>query len=172
MKKLGLRVRLDRDIGLVDPEDDPRYRDYWTHYHALMARKGVSPDLARTIVRTSTTVIGALMVKRGAAQAMICGTFGHYEDHLKHVCDIVGLRNGVQAAAALSLLVMPKGLYFIADTYVTPDPSVEEIVEMTLLAAEEVRRFGIVPKIALLSHSNFGSSDTASARKKIGRAHV
>src|SRR3546814_15161875 len=105
------------------------------------------------------------MVKRGAAQAMICGTFGHYEDHLKHVCDIVGLRDGVQAAAALSLLVMPKGLYFIADTYVTPDPSVEEIVEMALLAAEEVRRFGIVPKIALLSHSTFGSSDTASARK-------
>ena len=172
MNKLGLRVRLDRDIGLVDPEDDPRYRDYWTHYHALMARKGVSPDLARTIVRTSTTVIGALMVKRGAAQAMICGTFGHYEDHLKHVCDIVGLRDGVQAAAALSLLVMPKGLYFIADTYVTPDPSVEEIVEMTLLAAEEVRRFGIVPKIALLSHSNFGSSDTASARKMREAAEI
>src|SRR3546814_15554109 len=127
MKKLGLRVRLDRDIGLVDPEDDPRYRDYWTHYHALMARKGVSPDLARTIVRTSTTVIGTLLVKRGAAQAMICGTFGQYEDHLKHVRDVIGMRDGARVVAALNLLVMPKGLYFIADAQVTPDPSVAEL---------------------------------------------
>ena len=163
--RLGLRFRPGQDCELVDPEDDPRYRDYWTLYHEIMARKGVSPAAARTIVRASSTVIAALMLRRGEADAMICGTVGRFADHLGHVSDIIGLRDGVRALSAASVLIMPKGTIFLADAYVTPDPDAEEIFEMTLLAAAEVRRFGVEPKVALLSHSNFGSRDTPSGAK-------
>ncbi len=163
--RYGLRFRIGGDVELVDPQDDPRYRAYWSLYHEIMGRHGVSPDEARNVVRASPTVIASLMLKRGEADAMICGTEGRYHRHLRHVIDIVGRRPGVRHVSALSTLILPRGTYFMVDTHVTPEPTAEEIAEMTLLAAEEVKRFGIVPKIALLSHSNFGSSDQPSAKK-------
>ena len=163
--KLGLRLRSDIDFDLVNPQDDPRYVDYWRGYHEIMERQGVSPDLARTIVRTNTTVIASMMVKRGEADAMICGTYGNYEWHLRHVLDIIGKGTGVRDVSALSVLIMPKGTFFLCDTQVTADPGVEELVEMTLLSAATVRRFGETPKVALLSHSNFGTANTDSAVK-------
>ena len=165
IQKLNLRLVLERDCALVDPEDDPRYHDYWTLYHGLMERKGVSPDYARGLVRTRTSVIAALMVRRGEADAMLCGAVGQYHRHLKHIVDVLGLRPGASAPAALSALILPKGTFFLCDTYVVDDPTAPQIVEMTLRAADAVRHFGIEPKVALLSHSNFGSSDAPSARK-------
>jgi malate dehydrogenase (oxaloacetate-decarboxylating)(NADP+) len=165
IERLGLRIRLDEDLELVDPQDDPRYRDYWTLYHELMARRGVSPDEAREVVRTSPTVIAALMVKLGEADALICGAIGRYHAHLKHVLDVIGKREGVDDVSALTALILSKGTYFLADTHVSPAPTVDEIVELALLAADNVRRFGTVPKVALLSHSNFGSSDTETSLK-------
>ncbi len=165
MERLGIRFQLDRDVELCDPEDDPRYAEYWQLYHQLMGRKGVSPDFARTVVRTNATVIGALMVRRGEADALICGTIGRYQDHLRWVQNVIGKAPGVRDLSALSVLIVPKGTYFLCDTYVSPDPNADEIAEMTILAAAEMRRFGVTAKIALLSQSNFGSHDTASARK-------
>lgn len=165
IKDLDLRLRFDEDFELVDPQDDPRYNDYWRNYHALMERKGVSPDYARTVVRTRNTVIGTLMVRRREADSMICGTIGRYDKHLEHIIDVIGIKESVRVPAAMNLLIMPQGTFFICDTYVTADPSPEQIVENTLLAAEEVRRFGIEPKVAFLSHSNFGARDTESAQK-------
>jgi malate dehydrogenase (oxaloacetate-decarboxylating)(NADP+) len=165
IERLNLRLNLDRDVTLVDPQDDPRYHAYWTLYHRLMERKGVSPDFARGLVRTRTTVIAALMVRRGEADAMLCGAIGQYHRHLKHVVDILGLIPGASAPAALSALILPKGTYFLCDTYVVDDPSAEQLAAMTVRAAEALRHFGIEPKVALLSHSNFGSADAPSARK-------
>ena len=165
IRRLGLRIEPGVDCDLVDPQGDPRYREYWELYHALMERKGVSPDQARTIVRSQNTVIAALMVRRGDAAAMICGTVGVYAEHLRNVLDIIGPRPGVKTVAAVHVLVLPRGNFFLCDTQVTPDPSVEQIVETTLLAVEAVRRFGVTPKVALLSHSNFGSADTPSAER-------
>jgi len=165
IKDLDLRLTIDEDFELCDPQDDPRYNDYWRNYHTLLERKGVSPDYARTVVRTRSTVIGTLMVRRREADAMICGTIGRYDKHLEHITDVIGVRDTVKVPAAMNLLIMPQGTFFICDTYVTADPSPEQIVENTLLAAEEVRRFGIEPKVAFLSHSNFGARDTASAQK-------
>ncbi len=164
-ERLGLRIRPGKDFELINPESDRRYRTYWQAYHALMERKGVSPEKARTIVRTSATAIAALAVHLGDAEAMICGVEGGYHGHLVHVADIIGKDDGVRDLSALSLIILPKGTYFIADTYVTPDPDAEEIVEMTRLAAAHMVRFGIAPKVALLSHSNFGTVNCASARK-------
>lgn len=165
IERLGLRLRKDVDFELVNPQSDPRYESYWTGYHGIMERHGVSPDLARTIIRTNTTVIAAMMLKRGEADAMICGTYGNYGWHLRHVMDIIGKGEGVRDVSALGILILPKGTFFICDTHVTPNPTTEEIVEMTLLSAESVRRFGETPRVALLSHSNFGTADTASAIK-------
>jgi malate dehydrogenase (oxaloacetate-decarboxylating)(NADP+) len=165
IERLGLRIRHGDHYDLVDPEDDPRYHEYWTLYHRLMERRGVSPDAARTVLRTNTTVIGSLMVRRGEADAVVCGTIGRYAAHLGDVLDVLGLKPGVRIPAALSALILPKGTYFLCDTYVSPDPGPDEIAEMTLQAAEEVRRFGIVPKVALVSHSNFGSHDDPAAQK-------
>ncbi len=165
IEKLNLRLQLDRDVALVDPESDPRYHEYWTTYHRIMERKGVSPDFARALVRTRATVIAALMVRRGEADAMLCGAIGQYHRHLRHLVDILGLVPGASAPAALSALIMQKGIYFLCDTYVVDEPAAEQVVEMTLRAADAVRHFGIEPKVALLSHSNFGSADTPSARK-------
>ena len=162
---LGLRMQPGSDFDLVNPQDDPRYRDYWGLYHELMERRGVSPDDARTIVRTNTTVIGALMMQMGDADAMLCGANGIYDWHLRHVTDVIGLRPGAHKPSALSVLVMPKGTVFLCDTHVTPDPGIDQIVEMTLLAADHVRRFGVAPKVALLSHSNFGNAKSESAGK-------
>ena len=165
IEALALRFRPGREVELVDPEDDPRYGEYWRLYHGLMERDGISPEAARTIVRTNTTAIAALMVRRGEADAMLCGTYGQYTRHLRHVLDIIGRRDGVVDVSALSVLILPTGTFFLCDTHVTPEPTAEEIAEMTLLGAEEVRRFGITPKVALLSHSSFGTAATASARK-------
>jgi malate dehydrogenase (oxaloacetate-decarboxylating)(NADP+) len=165
IEQLGLRIKPGTDFELVDPEGDPRFREYWRLYHSLMERKGVSPKLARTIVRTRNTVIAALMVKRGEADAMICGTVGRFDRHLEDVSDIIGLRRGVRQFSALNAIILPRGTFFICDTQVTPDPTAEQLVEMTLLAAEVVHRFGLTPKVALVSHSSFGTAATASAKK-------
>ena len=165
IETLGLRIAPGKDVELCDPEDDPRFREYWRLYHALMERKGVTPGNARAVVRSDTTVIACLMLHRGEADAMLCGAVGPFQSHLKHVLDIVGKAPGVRQLAALNAVVMPTGTYFFCDTFVTPEPGAEEIAEMTVMAAAQVRRFGIVPKVALLSHSNFGSDDTASSRR-------
>ena len=130
-----------------------------------MERKGKTPDDVRTILRTNTTVIAAIMVKCREADAMICGTYGQYSWHLRHVLDVIGLKEGVRDVSALSVLIMPTGTFFLCDTHVIPDPSAEELVEMTLMSADVIRDFGVIPKVALLSHSSLGSSDTSSARK-------
>ena len=165
IERLNLRLKLDDGVTLVDPQDDPRYNGYWTLYHSLMERKGVSPDFARALVRTRTSVIAALMVRRGEADAMLCGAIGQYHRHLRHLVDILGLMPGVTAPAALSALILPKGTYFICDTYVVDDPSADQLAEMTMRAADALRYFGFEPKVGLLSHSNFGSADAPSARK-------
>ena len=163
--ELGLRIRPGESFELVNPIRDERYEDYWHLYHELTQRRGVSPDLAQTVVRTNATVIGALAVKRGDADALICGSEGQYVQHLQHIDAIIGKAPNVHDYSALSLMITPKGSYFIADTYVSPDPGAEEIVEMVLLSAEAVRRFGMTPRIALLSHSSFGMRDSESAIK-------
>ena len=165
LKRLGLRVEAGEHFELINPESDPRYEAYWTSYHRIMERKGVTQDTARTVVRTDTTVIAALTVHRGDADAMLCGLEGSYQDHLRHARDIFGLAEGVRDCSALSMLILASGTYFLADTYVTADPTAEEIAEMALLAADHVQRFGFEPKVALLSHANFGSADTPSACK-------
>jgi malate dehydrogenase (oxaloacetate-decarboxylating)(NADP+) len=162
---LGLRLKQGVDYEICDPQDDPRYGDYWRQYHSLMERKGVSPDAARTIIRTNTTAIAAIMLKRGEADAMICGTYGQYDWHLRYVMDIIDKREGVTNVSALSVLLLSKGTYFFCDTHVTPDPTAEQLAEMTILAADEIRRFGITPKVGLLSHSNFGSHHSERAVK-------
>jgi len=163
IERLGLRLKIDRDFELCDPEDDPRYKEYWTAYLELTGRQGVSPELAREVVRTRTTVIGSLMVRLGQADALICGTNGRFRDHLKHVRRVIGVRAGKRDFSTINMLILNKGIYFFADTHVSYDPCVEEVVEMVILAAEEVRRFGIEPKIALLSHANFGGPSPRSA---------
>ncbi len=165
LERYGLKIRPGVDFELVNPEDDPRYRDYVDLLISVAGRRGITPEAARTMVRTNTTVIGALAVMREEADAMICGLEGRFERHLRNVDLIIGRREGVFDLSALSLLIMQRGITFLTDTYVTVDPTAEEIVEVTMLAAEEIRRFGIEPKAALLSHSNFGSRDSASATK-------
>lgn len=166
--RLGLRIKLDDNVQLVDPEDDPRYRDYWETYLSLMERRGVTPATARYRVRTSTTVIASLLVYKGEADAIICGTVGNYHRHLRHIKDIIGMKPGVETPAALNALLLNKGTYFFCDTQINPNPSIAQISEMTLLAVEEIKRFGIAPKVALLSHSNFGASDSETSLKMRG----
>jgi malate dehydrogenase (oxaloacetate-decarboxylating)(NADP+) len=165
IKDLGLRLVVGENVELVDPQDDPRYAAYAKEYQALTARDGVSPVLAREVMRTNTTAIGAMMVKRGEADALICGAVGQYKAHLDHLMSIIGKADGVRDVSALSLLILKQGTYFICDTHVSPDPTAVEVAEMVRLAAAEVRRFGISPKVALLSHSNFGSRDTPASLK-------
>ena len=165
IEQLGLRLKIDIDFELVDPDKDERYREYWELYHSLLSRSGTSINEARVMVRTNNTVIAALMVNRKEADAMICGATGRYTEHLPHLFKIIGLRPGVTRAAAMSMLIMSKGTYFWVDPYVNPRPSGEQIANIAVLAAQNIRRFGIEPKIALLSHSNFGSSNRPTARK-------
>jgi malate dehydrogenase (oxaloacetate-decarboxylating)(NADP+) len=165
IKRFGLAIKPGKDFDLINPEDDPRYRSYVQSYIDIAGRHGVTPDAARTLVRTNATVIAALAVIRGEADGMICGVEGGYMSHLRHVREIIGFRPGVSDFAALALLITRKGSYFIADTQVRPNPSAEEIAEMAALAAVHVQRFNIKPKIAFVSHSDFGSFDTESSRK-------
>ncbi|UDF29212.1 UNVERIFIED_ORG: NADP-dependent malic enzyme [Roseateles sp. XES5] len=165
LKRYGLRVRPHVDFEVVNPDDDPRYRDYVDDYLRIVGRKGVNPEAARTIVRTNQTVIGALAVRRGEADALICGVEGRYARHLRDVSQIIGKKPGVLDFSGLSLLISQRGATFFTDTYVTIDPTAEEVAEMTVMAAAEIRRFGITPRAALVSHSNFGSRDSEGASK-------
>ncbi|GAA3095382.1 NADP-dependent malic enzyme [Rhizobium viscosum] len=165
LKRYGLRIRPLSDFEVINPEDDPRFREYVDLYLQLVGRRGVIPEAARTIVRTNTTVIGALALKRGEADALICGLEGRYEKHLRDVRQIIGKRPNVRDFSALSLLISQRGATFFTDTYVTFNPTAEEIAEATVLAAEEIKRFGITPRAALVSHSNFGSRESESATK-------
>ncbi|MDC0660346.1 NADP-dependent malic enzyme [Leisingera sp. SS27] len=162
-ERLGLDVRPGRDFQLVNPENDPRYRDYWNSYHKLMQRRGVTPDLAKAIMRTNTTAIGAIMVHRGEADSLLCGTFGEYRWHLNYVQQVLG--GGTYSPhGALSMMILEDGPLFIADTHVHVEPTPEQIAETVIGAARHVRRFGLAPKIALCSQSQFGniSCDTGS----------
>ncbi len=165
IERLGLRLKPGSDCEIVNPEYDPRYRDYWSDYYRLTQRRGVSVQYAKIEMRRRHTLIGAMMIHRGDADGMLCGTFGTYALHLHYVDQVIGLRPGVREYAAMNALVLPKRTVFITDTYVNVDPSAEQLAEIALLAAEEIRRFGITPKLALLSHSSFGSYEDASARK-------
>ncbi|MDA0982571.1 MAG: NADP-dependent malic enzyme [Proteobacteria bacterium] len=165
IERLGLRIRLGREVELVNPESDSRYRDYWQTYHRLTERKGVSPEYARVEMRRRNTLIGSMLMVKGDADGMLCGTFGTHALHLHYIDQVIGLRPGVRHYAAMNALILPHRTVFICDTYVTPDPDAEHVAEMTVLAAEEIRRFGIAPKVALLSASNFGSMGLASALK-------
>lgn len=165
LERLGLRVRPGKEFELVNPESDPRYRDYWSTYHQLSERKGVTPEYARVEMRRHNTLIGAMLIYKGEADGMLCGTFGMHAEHLRYIDQVIGLRPGVRYYAAMNALILPERHVFICDTYVAEDPDAERIAEMTLLAADEIRRFGLTPKVALLSASNFGSMQIASARK-------
>jgi malate dehydrogenase (oxaloacetate-decarboxylating)(NADP+) len=163
--KLGLRMKLGADAELVNILDDPRYREYWSEYYRIARRKGVSRSQAMEDMRIRPTLVGAMGVRRGEADAMLCGTVGNYADHLKYVRTVIGTREGVKTLAAMQMVILPDRQIFVCDTHVNRDPDAEQIAEMTLLAAEEVRRFGLKPSVALVSHSSFGSSDAPSAQK-------
>lgn len=165
IEELSLRIRPGADFELVDLDQDPRSEEYGTLYHTIMERKGMPLQDPRTAVQAQNTVIAALMIKRGEADAMICGLSGAYEDHLKHIVDVLGVREGIDYPAAMNIVILKKGTYFICDTDITSDPTAKQIGEMALMAAEVVRRLGITPKVALLSHSNYGSADTPTAKK-------
>ena len=164
-QRFGLKLKPGTDCEIINPEDDPRYRDYVDAYFACVGRSGVTPDAARTVVRTNTTVIGALAVKLGDADALICGLQGGFKGHVDDVRAILGFAPGITDYSTLSLLIMDKGGYFLTDTYVSYEPSAEEIADTTVRAAHHIRRFGIEPKAALVSHSNFGSRPTPSSLK-------
>ena len=160
-ERAGLPIRPGRDFGIVNPENDPRYRDYWETYHSLMQRRGVTPDIAKAIMRTNATAIAAVMVHRDEADSMICGTFGQYLWHLNYVRQVLA-RGGLRPVGALSLMIMEDGPLFICDTQVHPEPTPDQIADSVIGAARHVRRFGVTPKIALCSHSQFGNLETSS----------
>jgi len=165
IERAGLRMRAGVDFEVINPESDPRYRAYWTEYYRLTQRKGISQAYAKIEMRRRQTLIGAMAIHRGDADGMLCGTFGTHGLHLNFVDQVLGRRSGVGIYAAMNAVLLPEHTVFIADTNVNVDPTAEEIAEITLLAAEEIRRFGITPKVALLSHSSFGTSDHPQAVK-------
>lgn len=165
IQRMGLSIRQGEHFDVVNLLTNPEFKEYWGLYQQIMERKGVSPDYARRIVRTRPTVMAALMVRRGEADAMIYGTTGHYNRHLNRIVDVLGRAPNANTIAAMNVLLLKQGAFFICETHVNPDPKAEEITEMALLASEAVRNFGMTPKVALLSHSNFGSGETESARK-------
>ncbi len=165
IKKQGLQIQPGRDFEIVNNESDPRYKAYWNEYYAIMKRRGVTQEQAQRALLSNTTVIGAIMVHRGEADAMICGTVGDYHEHFHVIEEIFGYREGAKTAGAMNALLLPAGNTFITDTYVNPDPNPEQLAEIAIMAAQTVRRFGIEPKVALLSHSNYGSSNAAAAVK-------
>jgi malate dehydrogenase (oxaloacetate-decarboxylating)(NADP+) len=164
INELGLHIRPDQDFDLIDQQNNPYYEDCWREYHRLRGRHGVDPNNAQIRVNTRATVVGALLLRLGHGDALICGLVGNYPDHVDYVLDIIGLREGVRTPAALDLLITSQGPLFICDTHLNENPSAEELADITLLAAEEVRRF-VTPKVALLSRSNFGSYKSPQAHK-------
>tara|TARA_B110000967_G_scaffold210041_1_gene269837 strand:+ start:4026 stop:6305 length:2280 start_codon:yes stop_codon:yes gene_type:complete len=170
-ERAGLKIRPQVDFEIVNPENDPRYYDYWNTYHDIMARKGVTPDLAKAIMRTNTTAIGAVMVQRGEADSLICGTFGQFLWHLNYVRQILGTED-LHPVAAMSLMILEDGPLFVADTQVHPQPTPEQIAETVISAARHVRRFGVTPKIALCSHSQFGNLDCDTGRRMRGAMEI
>jgi len=165
VERLGLRLKAGVDYDVVDPNNDPRYREYSEAYYKLAQRKGVTPQIARLEMRRRYTLIGVMLMSMRAVDAMLCGVVGRYDSHLRFVDHVIGLRPGVRNYAAMNALLLPNRTVFICDTYVNYDPTAEQIAEMTILAVEEIRRFGITPKVALLSHSSFGAANTPTAVK-------
>jgi malate dehydrogenase (oxaloacetate-decarboxylating)(NADP+) len=165
IEKFGLRLAAGRDYDVVSTEHDHRYRDYWQTYHAMMERKGVTAQLAKIEMRRRLTLIGTMLLHKGEVDGLICGTWGTTGMHLTHVDQVIGRREGVNTYACMNGLILPGRQVFLVDTHVNVDPTAEQLAEITVLAAEELRRFGIIPKAALLSHSNFGTSNLPSALK-------
>ena len=165
IERFGLRMQADQDFELVNPDSDPRFKELWTHYHELMERRGVSVEYAKKEVRRRTTLIGSLMLKFGYADGLICGTYGMHAIHREFVETVIGRRPGVKTLYTLNVLNLPGRTLFLADTYVNYDPSAEQVVEMTVLAAAEMQRFGVEPRVALLSHSSFGAAQSPTAEK-------
>ena len=165
LERFGLRMRMGVDVEVVNPESDSRYRQYWQAYHRMTARRGVTEQYARIEMRRRHTLIGAMLIHQGDADAMICGTFGTHGIHLRYLDQVLGRRPGANVYAAMNILMLPGRQIALVDTHVNVDPSAEEVAEITVNAAEELRRLGISPRVALLSHSNFGTSEAASAVK-------
>lgn len=165
LKRFGLRLTAGKDFEVVDPEDDERFTETWTAYYKLQGRNGITPDIAKAMVRKHNTLIGVMLIHRGDADGMLCGVASRFDNQLQYVEEVIGLKPEANTYAAMNVLMLPTQTLFICDTHVNEDPTAEQIADMTIQAAAEVRRFGIVPKIALLSHSNFGSRLTASSRK-------
>ncbi|MDP1900799.1 MAG: NADP-dependent malic enzyme [Rubrivivax sp.] len=163
--RAGLRLEVGRDFEICDPENDPRFREYWELYRSLMAREGVTPDVAKAAVRRSNTLISALMLRRGEADALICGLVGRFDAHLDHVRQVIGAKPGERTMAAMNALMLDQHTLFIADTFVNEEPSAQELADIAKMAAAEVQRFGLPPKVAFLSHSIFGSSSRPSAQR-------
>ncbi|MCC5969412.1 MAG: NADP-dependent malic enzyme [Pararhodobacter sp.] len=170
-ERAGLPIRPERDFEIVNPENDPRYREYWETYHGLMERRGVTPDVAKAILRTNTTAIAAVMVHREEADSMICGAFGQYLWHLNYVREVLA-RDGLRPLGALSLIIQPEGPLFIADTQINAEPTPEQIAETVIGAARHARRFGVAPKIAMCSHSQFGTLETSSGQRMRGALEI
>ncbi len=165
IRKLGLRLTPGDNIEIVNPEDDVRFTESWTEYYKLKGREGVTPTIARGMVRKHNTLIGALLLRRGDADALLCGLTSRYDHQLQHIADVIGLKPGALTFAAMNVLMLPAQTLFICDTHVNEDPDAEQVADMTIQAALEMRKFGITPRIALVSHSNYGSRPTASSRK-------
>ncbi|AVR95089.1 NADP-dependent malic enzyme [Pseudoduganella armeniaca] len=165
IEKFGLRLKLGIDFDVINPDYDDRYRDYWSAYYELTNRKGVTEEYAKLEMRRRHTLIGAMMIKKGDADGMICGTFGTTQLHLHYIDQVLGKRPGANVYAAMNVLVLPERQLVMVDTHVNENPTAEQLAEITLMAAEEMRRFGLSPSVALLSHSNFGSSNSESAQK-------
>ena len=165
IEKLGLRLQVGKDVEVINIDDDPRYRDYWQTYHRLTERKGVTEQFAKIEMRRRLTLVGSMLLHKGEVDAMICGTWGSPAMHLQHIDQVIGLRPGVNTYACMNGLILPGRQVFLVDTHINHDPHAQQLAEITVLAAEEMRRLGIQPKAALLSHSNFGSSNQPSALK-------
>lgn len=165
IQKMGLRLEPGRNITVVDPEDDERFHEIWTSYYQLRARHGVTPNIAKAMIRKHNTLIGVMLIQRGDADAMLCGVGSRFDNQLKYIDEVIGKQEGASTYAAMNVLMLPEQTLFICDTHVNENPSAEQIADMAILAAHEIQRFGIVPKVALISHSNFGSRATESASK-------
>lgn len=165
IERLKLKMILDKDVAVIDPQEDPRFHQYWETYHKMMERKGISIDLAKLALRTNTSVIASLLVHFNEADAALCGPLGGYEDHLKSIADIIPLQPEHKVPASLGIMVLEKGVFFFCDPYVNVNPTADQLAMMAISAAERMQQFGLVPKIGLLSHSNFGTAQTETAQK-------